>query len=95
MPTCRAGVAAHGQDRGGDQVGGRGDEVHLLGLGQVGGFGGGFLGLVPASRVEVEAHPRAVRPRPLVPCMPGARSRWMASCSKVTATADSSRSHAA
>ena len=42
MPAGRAGVGAHGQDRGRDQVGGRGDEFHLVGLGQVGGFGGSF-----------------------------------------------------
>ena len=42
MPAGRAGVGAHGQDSGRDQVGGRGDEVHLVGLGQAGGFGGGF-----------------------------------------------------
>jgi hypothetical protein len=53
MPAGLARVAAHGQDGGRDQVGGRGDEVHLARLGQVGGFGGGFQGLVPATRVDV------------------------------------------
>ena len=52
MPAGRAGVGAHGQDSGRDQVGGRGDEFHLVDLGQAGGFGGRFQGLVPASRVD-------------------------------------------
>ena len=54
MRSCCTGVAAQGQDSGRDQVGRRGDEFHLMGLSQAGGFGGGFLGLVPASSVDIE-----------------------------------------
>ena len=53
MPAGRAGVGAHGEDGGRDQVGGRGNEFHLVCLGQVGGFGGSFQRLVPAPRVDV------------------------------------------
>src|SRR6204780_1324287 len=53
MPACRAGGGAQGEDGGGDHVSGRANEVHLVGLGEVGGFGGSFLGLVPASGVDV------------------------------------------
>ena len=53
MLAGRAGVGAHGQDSGRDQVGGRGDEFHLVGLGQVGGFGGSLQGLVPAPGVDI------------------------------------------
>ena len=94
MPACLAGVGAHGEDSGRDQVGGRGDEFHLVCLGQVGGFGGSFLGLVPPPRVDVRP-PKRGQAGPLVPCVPGARIRCMASCSKVIARSDSSRSHAA
>ena len=45
--------------------------------------------------VSMNAHPSEVRPGALVPCVPGARSRCMASCSDVIARSDSSRTHAA
>ena len=67
--------AAQGEDGGRDHVGGRGDEFHLVRLGQAGGFGGGFLRLVPASGVDVQpaergqaraaGAPRAGGPEPL------------------------------
>ncbi len=40
MPACLGGVAARGQDSGRDQIRGRGDELHPVGLAQVRGFGG-------------------------------------------------------
>src|ERR1700722_5421498 len=52
MSACGTGVGPHGQDGGRDQVGGRGDEFHLVCLSQVGGFAGSFLGLVPPSAVD-------------------------------------------
>ncbi len=45
--------------------------------------------------VSMYAHPSTVRLPPLVPWMPGPRSRCMASCNKRTARSDSSRIHAA
>src|ERR1700761_7915974 len=59
MPAGRAGVAADGTDGGRDQVGGRGDEFHLVRLSQVGGFGGSTFGLVPASGVDVRPSERS------------------------------------
>ena len=53
MRACRAGVGAQGQDGGGDHVSGRGDDVHLVRLGQAGGLGGNFQRLVPAPGVDV------------------------------------------
>ena len=53
MPAGRAGVGAHGEDGGRDHVGGRGDEFHLVRLGQAGGLGGSFQRLVPAPGVDV------------------------------------------
>ena len=52
-PAGRGGVGAHGQHSGRDQIGGRGDEFHVVGLGQVGGFGGRLQGIVPASQVDI------------------------------------------
>ncbi len=53
MPAGRGGVAAQGQDGGGDHVSGRGDDIHLVRLGQAGGLGGNVQGLVPAPGVDV------------------------------------------
>ena len=53
MPACRAGVGAQGQNGGGDRVSGRGDDVHLVRLGQAGGLGGSVQRLVPAPGVDV------------------------------------------
>ena len=53
MPACRAGVGAQRQDGGGDHVSGRGNEFHLVRLGQAGGLGGYVERLVPAPGVDV------------------------------------------
>src|SRR6185437_16088406 len=48
MPACRTGVAAQGEDGGGDHVSGRGDGFHLVCLGHASGLGGNVQRLVPA-----------------------------------------------
>ena len=53
MPACRVGLGAHGEDGGGDHVRGRGNDVHLVRLGQAGGLGGYLQRLVPAPRVDI------------------------------------------
>jgi hypothetical protein len=53
VPAGRGGVAAHGQDGGGDHVGGRGDDAHVVRLGQAGSLGGGLQCVVPPPRVDV------------------------------------------
>jgi hypothetical protein len=58
MPAGSAGVGPEGEDGGRDRVGCRADELHLICLGQVGGFCCCFLGLVPASRVDVRPSER-------------------------------------
>ena len=53
VPACRAGVGAQGEDGGGDHVGGRSDEFHLVRLGHAGGLGGYVQSVVPAPGVDV------------------------------------------
>ena len=53
MPACRAGVAAQGEDGGGDHVSGRGNDFHLVRLSHAGGLGGNLQRVVPAPRVDV------------------------------------------
>ena len=53
MAAGRAGVGAQGQDGGGDHVGGRGNDFHLVRLGQAGGLRGNVKRLVPAPGVDV------------------------------------------
>ena len=52
MPARCAGLGAQGQDGGCDHVSGRGNDVHMVRLGHVGGLGGNFQRLVPAPRVD-------------------------------------------
>ena len=40
VPAGRGGVAAQGQDGGGDHLSGSSDEVHVVRLGRAGGLGG-------------------------------------------------------
>ena len=75
VPAGRGGVAAQGQDGGGDHVSGRGNEFRLVRLGQAGGLGGDVQRIVPAPRVDVgppqhgqapaAGTPHAGRPEPL------------------------------